>query len=340
MPTIQDVAYLAGVSSATVSRVINGSDKVSEKVKSKVQDAIEKLNYTPNSLGLYLRSSSTKSLLFLIQEEIILDYKFITGINSAAFEHGYNVVMAMMNGSPELEADFLRRVKNRLYDGVIFCMNPYNSKELHDMFEDFPCVFASTTAGDFIPSFSIDHEQAAYEATNSLIRSGCREISLFAIEEYTNRHGKTKKNTDDLLHIKGYRRALEANGIAFREELIIQSSFSYEGSRQSLIKLLSEEHPADAVLCTHEQQAFACISAAKELGISVPQELSVLCFNVSNICEIYNPRISTVSQPWYDIGYEAVSALINNISNPGAGIYGPCLLPHSIIQRDTTRPST
>ena len=118
MITIQDVARLAEVSTATVSRVMNGSDKVSDKTKNKVQEAIKKLNYTPNNLGLYLRSSSTKSLLFLIQQEITLDYQFISGINNAAIEHGYNVVIAMINGNAEMEAEFLQRVKNRLYDGV------------------------------------------------------------------------------------------------------------------------------------------------------------------------------------------------------------------------------
>ena len=178
MITIQDAARLAEVSTATVSRVMNGSDKVSDKTKEKVQEAIKKLKYTPNNLGLYLRSSSTKSLLFLIQQEITLDYQFISGINNAAIELGYNVVIAMINGNAGMEAEFLRRVKNRLYDGVIFCMNPYSKKELHDIFESFPCVFAYVSAGDYIPSFSIDHEQAAYEATESLIRSGCRTIGI------------------------------------------------------------------------------------------------------------------------------------------------------------------
>lgn len=302
MKTIEDVASLAGVSTATVSRVLNGTATVSEKTRKKVEDAVKKCNYHANMLGSGLRSRTTKTVLCIISTIVNSFYaKVIKGIEDVAEANGYKVLIGTNYDMGEREDSYLTLVRNRLADGVILMRPSVDKEALKALAASFPvvqCDCPSECAG--IPSVSIDNRAAAREMTQRLIACGHRKIALLRVPDgYTVAEER----------YKGYLEALEGAGIPFSEKLILNGNYGYRNAKSVVSDFLDTERP-DAIFALSDRMAVGALMAIREKGLSVPKDISLAGFDNIDLSYMVDPPLTTVSQNQSQMGREAMKKLL------------------------------
>ena len=183
MVTIKDVAKEAGVSVATVSRVLNGTDRVRSETVESVQRAIEKLNYHPNFLGRTLRRLETMKILVVLPTISNQFYsRVIRGIQTVAMQNGYHVMLVTTENDTEAETEYIEMVRRRLLDGIIFLFSSLTGQQIKRLSEECPVVVASETIPGLsgVSSVTIDNRKAGYDAANFLIQNGCKRIAYIS----------------------------------------------------------------------------------------------------------------------------------------------------------------
>ena len=331
MAKIEDVAKLAGVSTTTVSRVLNRSGYVAESTRKAVDAAIEMLNYVPNNLGRALRRSETNCIILFSQLNVSYSSRFLDGINSVAEENGYSVMSCVTNGSKALERDLISRAENKLVDGIIFVANDFSTREFMEMNRKFPLVLSSSFRGEGIPCVSIDQEQAGYDTAVCLLRTGRRRIAMVGLDPSVHAN-----YLDDQLRLRGYQRALDSYGIPYDPALVFSSSFNYDGGYAVADHILAADVKPDGLICTQDSMALGCLNAILDKGIRVPEDISVITIDCSDMCELSRPRITAIAQPWYEIGRASVQAILDQKAQGAAYLPRPVLLEHSLIRREST----
>ncbi|MBE7025260.1 MAG: LacI family transcriptional regulator [Ruminococcaceae bacterium] len=303
MTTIEDVARMAGVSTATVSRVLNGTAIVSAKTEKKVRNAIKTCHYHANMLGSGLRSRSTKTVLCIVSTISNSFYaKVIKGIEDEAEANGYRVLVGTNYDSEEREDSYLTLVRNRLADGVILMRPSISDAALGDLAASFPvvqCDCPSRLAS--IPFVSIDNRKAAREMTERLIASGHRKIALLRVPDgYAVAEER----------FKGYRDALEGAGIPFSDELVLEGNYGYRNAKEVVSAFLETERP-DAIFAFSDRMAAGAMAAAREKGLSVPEDISLAGFDNIDLSYMMDPPLTTVSQNQYRMGVMAMQKLLS-----------------------------
>lgn len=329
MATIKDVAKKAGVSVATVSRVINGGDTVKEETKKQVLAAVSELNYSPNLLGRDLRRLETKKILVLLNTISNQFYsQVVKGIEEKAREEGYVVMVCMTHGEPEIEESYIELLKTRLVDGAVFLTTEQDGKYLSETLKGASVVQACEPDSDFdTPTVSIDNEKAAFEAVNFLIEKGHRDIAFFGAGEIYS---------SSRLREEGYRRAMSAAGLSVDEEKVINEGFSVNAGIRATDRLLSKGAVPKAIFCISDSVAAGAIRRLAEKGYKVPGDVSVMGFDNTQISQIYIPAITTTKQPQYEIGRAAMELLLNKIQNTKQKNRS-VILEHEIIVRDSVK---
>lgn len=337
LATIKDVAALAGVSVATVSRVINGDDVVLSSTKEQVLKAISALNYSPNLLGRNLRRLETKKILVMLNTISNQFYsRVVKGIEECARNDGYTVMVCMTHGDKELEKEFFTLLRTRLVDGAVFLTAETNGDILTGMLNGLPVVQACEPKTDFLtPSVSIDNEKAAYEAVLYLLKNGHKKIAYF---------GATGIYSSSTLREKGYKKAILENCGELNESLILSEGFSFNSGIRAAKKLMQNDKAnfPTAVFCVSDSCAAGAIKTFFEHGIKTPQDISVMGFDDTQISQIYIPSITTTRQPQYELGYTAMNLLLERIKANSkaelkANIFKNIILPHEIVIRDSVR---
>lgn len=307
MTTIEDVARVAGVSTATVSRVLNGTATVSEKTEKKVRDAVKKCNYHANMLGSGLRSRTTKTVLCIISTMVNSFYaKIIKGIEDEAEKSGYRVLIGTNYDLAEREDSYLTLVRNRLADGVILMRPSISDEALSEMAAAYPVVQCDCPSQNAkIPSVSIDNRAAAKEMTARIIACGHKKIAaLRAQDGYVVAEER----------FKGYCEALEEAGIPFSEKLVLEGNYGYRNAKEVVGTFLETEKP-DAIFCFSDRMAAGAMAAIREKGLSVPGDISVAGFDNIDLSYMMDPPLSTVSQNQYRMGTLAMRKLLSQIRN-------------------------
>lgn len=301
MATIEDVAAHAGVSIATVSRVLNNTYGVSQSKRDKVEEAVKALNYQPNVLGRNLRRSEPKMILVVCTEVI---NEAMSGIQDVASELGYDVILSYAGKNRE-GVDSIKFLQSGMVEGAIFLNLIFKEEELITLSNRLPVV----QCGEYvdIPSsylVACNDEKAAYELTCHLIQTGRRRIGFVAYETSgTDPHFSQDRE-------KGYRRALLEHGIAYDASLRMAGDFSYDSGLEAARQFLAMENRPDAVVCTQDNMAAGCISAFRKAGIAVPEDIAVTGFDNTDIAEICDPQITTIAQPFYEIGRETMRLMV------------------------------
>lgn len=323
MANINEVAKLAGVSVATVSRVLNNNYMVSDEKKQKVLEAVKELDYQPNTYAKNLRQSENKMILVVctIMMEHALD-----GIKDAAQQAGYDVIVDYI-GFRDPKSNALKFLQSGLVGGVIFLNVLHYDDELVRVMKEYPNVMC----GEFISrsnstSVSIDDEKASYEMTDYLIKQNKKRIAFIGLAD------EFKFAID---RERGYKRALFDNEFQIDSKLIIKGEYSFESGIEAARKLLELENRPDAVFCAQDMIAAGVIEHFKENNINVPKDIIVAGFDNHEFSEMIRPRITTVAQPFYEIGRESARALISiirNEDNTGKRIY----LNHELYIREST----
>lgn len=328
MITIQDVANAAGVSVATVSRVLNNHPSVSSKTREKVQKVIRELNYQPNLLGRSLRRSETKMILVLLQNISNPFYsKVVKGIEDIGYKNGYHIMLCNTDSDPAKEHVYLKLLKNRLVDGAVFLAPVLTDQELTNIGENY-CVVQCCEYKEHaqVPSVSIDNVAAAYKATYHLISLGHKRIGFI--------NGNSGLISESLRE-EGYKKALCDSGIEFDPHLVRYDSYGYRGGLRATKEFLSMEDPPTAIFAVSDIIAIGAIKEAKESGLRVPKDLAVVGFDDTGIAAMYDPALTTISQPRYDLGRVTMEILMERIRNNNID-HKRIFLEHNLVVREST----
>jgi LacI family transcriptional regulator len=302
--TIRDVAELAGVSAATVSRVINGRPEVSEPVREAVLKVVREHGYTGGRQagGNGLRSGLVGVTLPLIHHSYFS--VILSGVSEAFYEHDIPMVLCPTMHQHDREVTLLQRLRQGTTDGAILILPEESHEELaalHEQGYPFVIVDPNTQPDERVPTVSASHLSGAREATEHLLKLGHRRIAAvtgpggwIATEE----------------RLRGYRGALGEAGITPDPALQIESDFSTSGGRQAMQTLLALPDPPTAIFAFNDMLAIGLIQAARQHELRVPEDISVVGFDDTFEASIVQPALTTVRQPLAEMGRMAVAQLV------------------------------
>ncbi len=311
MVTIKDVAKKAGVSIMTVSRVINGKSNVREDTREKVLKAIEELGYVPNSMARSLVIKKTATIGLVISD--VTNPFFTTvarGVEDTAITKHFTVILCNTDENPEKESMYVEVLARNRVDGVIFTSASGKKNPLKSLFiKKIPLVLIDRTIEGLedVDVVRGDSVLGAYLLTKHLIELGHRRIGIIV-------GSKTISTAVD--RIEGYKRALKEFDIPIDESLIKindKSKFSKEDGYRLTKELLDMENPPTAIFGGNNLMAVGAILAIRELGLSIPEDISLVSFDdIESLSEVY-PFLTVVKQPAYTMGVIATELLIRRI---------------------------
>lgn len=328
MATINDVAKHAGVSVATVSRVINGNAKVSPETITKVKQAIAELDYRPNLLGRALRKTRSERILVLLPNIANPFYaEIVKGIEDVANKNGYSIMLCNTDSDLDREKKYIKMLKSHLADGAILMASELTSEELTELSQEIPIIqCCEYKVGLPITHVSIDNEMAAFKAVNHLIGLGHKRIAFI---------GANNQFLSSTLRKEGYIRALEEAGIDYNPAYCGYGDYSYKSGFRVMKYLLSLDPRPTAVFCISDLMAVGAIRSAMEENLHVPEDLAVCGFDNVYFARMFKPTLTTVSQPMYDLGCVAMEVLLKAIESKDLETMH-YILEHELIVREST----
>ncbi|MGL5635084.1 MAG: LacI family DNA-binding transcriptional regulator [Sarcina sp.] len=303
--SIKDVAREAGVSIATVSRVLNDIDVVNEETKKKVQEAIKKLGYRPNIVARSLKTQRTRTIGIIVPDISSQVYpEIVRGAEDVANIYKYNVMLCNSDCDGEKEKEYLRVLKEKMVDGVLYMSSSLEEDTLNLINElDIKTILVETINKDnALPSVSIDNIGAAYESTKYLLEKGRKNIGFIGISE-------NEKNAWGMRY-KGYEKALLENGKEVKVSSCFFDTLKIKSGKKGVEAILSKDSKIDGIVCASDEVAMGAINALRERGIKVPEDISVIGFNGIDMARNFYPTITTIEQPMYDMGSVAMRMLI------------------------------
>ncbi|MGG1691812.1 LacI family DNA-binding transcriptional regulator [Heyndrickxia ginsengihumi] len=329
MVRIADVAKMANVSTATVSRVISNAGTVKKETANKVLEAIDKLNYKPNVLARQLRRLETQTILVVIPDITNTFFSnVLRGIESVATAYGYQVLLGDAQNIVERERSYLDNLGQRKADGVILLTARTDQKVLEELSEQYPVVLACEYyEGSNLPTVSIDNISSARKATEYLISLNHKKIA------HISGPLKVVVGRDRL---KGFHQAMAHHGLPIESLLVQEGDFSYESGFNLMKKLLMLDEIPTAVFAANDEMAMGAIKAAKAKGIRVPDDLSVIGFDDIKFASIFEPALTTIAQPTFEIGKKAMELLLKLINNEELE-KDQFMLADKLIVRDSCR---
>lgn len=330
--SISDIARICGVSKATVSRVINNkSTGVGENTKKRVQKVIEELNYRPSMLARSVATSHSGLIGLVIPDISSLFYpEIISGVNNYLSAHGYSIILANTDYSTEKERIQLLSMVDKRVDGVILCSGVSNEDFLSDYRQyNIPLASIGRMYDNYLCDISIsgDNVKGARFAVRHLIGTGNKRIAL--LSGNADVAGTRQR-------IQGYREALEEAGIAFDPALIYNGEYSIASGIEMTQRILADKKDFTAVLAGSDLIAIGVIKALKRAGIDVPGQVEVMGFDNISLSEIFEPQLSTISKPHYDMAVEISRKLYRMINGKKNDIAHFVVEPQLIV-RETTK---
>lgn len=336
IPTIRDVAREAGVSTTTVSHVLNrvATARVKEATRLRVEEAASRLGYTPNKLASGLRRQRSQTIGLLSDRIATTPYagQIILGAQETAAELGWVVMLYSTGEDAKLEQREIMALHEHRVDGVLYATWYHHQVELAPELERFPlalvdCFSDSSTVPAVVP----DEYRAGYEATREMLDHGHRRIGFV-------------NNTDDVPatsgRLAGYQQALADMGVPFAPDLVATDVSETLGGYRTALRLLNQPQRPTAIFSYNDRMAMGIYRAARELGLDIPRDLSIISIdNQTIIAEGLYPGLTTMALPHYEMGAWGVRRLIEQITGAPeeqAGADGwPYLLPCPIVRRES-----
>ena len=333
--TLKQIARELGVSVSTVSKALNGSPEISEPTKQRVQEYAKLKNYKPNVIGLNLKNRSTKTIGVLIPNILNSFFaKVFSGIEKVADEKGYKVITCITNESIEKEINALEMLSNGTIDGFILSISEESQKlQKFNHFttiinEGTPIVMFDRIADEVnCDKVIVDDYESAMNATEYLIKSGCKKIALLsAIDNLSV--GK--------LRAQGFYKALENNGIKVDEKLVILEN-NNEDFNKKIGGFFIKNKP-DGVFALDEHASVTAMKLGIQNGYKIPQDLSIIGFADGVWSRRMTPSLSTVSQHGPEIGELAAQLLIEKLESKEEVVtFTTTTINTELRQRDSTK---
>jgi LacI family transcriptional regulator len=307
MANIYEVAELAGVSLATVSRVINPGAKVSDKTRQKVLAAMEELGYKPNSIAQSLATRSSNAVGVLVSEL----YGPFFGAMLSAIEQTFKaagkfVLVAAGHNNEAQEREAIRFLMSRNCDALIVHVEALPDKFLvdHDHDKTPIIIMNRKVRGLADRCFSLNNELGGYLATQSLLRRKHRRIAYIS---------GPLDWVDARQRLAGHKRALDEAGVKFDERLLYEGDYHETGGQDALNALFSKQIPFTAVVCANDGMAAGAMAAAHERGLELPRELSIVGFDDAPISRYVYPKLTTVHYPIADMAEMAARWVLKHV---------------------------
>jgi DNA-binding LacI/PurR family transcriptional regulator len=310
--TIYDIAKELDITAASVSRALNNNPKISESTRKLVLETAAKMNYKQNRLALALRSGKSNNVGVIVPR---IDSNFfasiIRGIEEELYSVGYHIIICQTHEDAKIESDNINTLLNAQVDGILMSIsnviNENNDIMKRVVDKNVPLIFFDRKKHiDGVSSVTIDDFEGGYLATKQLIDEGCSRIAHFtgdqSLEIFQNR-------------TKGYKKALEDNGILFDPNYIFQIKSNVDAGRLAMEQLLSLENPPDALFSTSDFAALGAIQVLKEKGIKIPEEFCVFGFGNEPFTKFMELSISSVDQSPLEMGKMAAKVFLEQINN-------------------------
>lgn len=308
MATMKDLAKLAGVSTSTVSHVINKTRFVSDEIAERVNKAAEELNYAPSALARSLKMNRTKTLGMLVTTSTNPFFgEVVKGVERNCYQQGYNLILCNTEGDHERMKASINTLLQKRVDGIILMCSTLIGERIDefDRYPDIPVVVM-----DWGPMlFSSDKIQdnsltGGYLATKHLIEHGHTQIGC--ITGPLNHHQAQ-------MRYEGYKRALRECELEINPDWVIESDFECQGGYDSFNKLFEKNTLPTALFVSNDMMAMGVINAANEHNLNIPQDLSLVGYDDVYIAKFMSPALTTIHQPKYRLGEAAVKTLLKKI---------------------------
>ncbi|EGR0467068.1 LacI family DNA-binding transcriptional regulator [Vibrio cholerae] len=311
MATMKDIARLAGVSTSTVSHVINKSRFVSDEIAERVNNAAQQLNYAPSALARSLKMNRTKTIGMLVTTSTNPFFgEVVKGVERSCYHQGYNLILCNTEGDNQRMKASINTLLQKRVDGLLLMCSTLEGERLDvfDRYPDIPVVVMDwgpiLFASDKIQDNSL---QGGYMAAKHLIECGHREIGCIT--------GPLIRHQAQMRY-EGYKRALAEAGIAINPDWIVESDFECEGGYQAFEKLYERGKLPSALFVSNDMMAMGVIQAASQRGLRVPDDLSLIGYDDVHIAKFMTPALTTIHQPKYRLGKAAIDTLLYRLENP------------------------
>ena len=332
MPTIYEVARRAGVSTATVSRVLSRPDVVAEETRRRVMQAVDTLGYTPNSAAKHLRTLRSGKLLVTVPDISNPFFALILqGIEETAQREGYAVLLGDTQHDEQREEGYASMLRRKEADGLIF-LGHRLPRAAAGLIESRGGIAPVVNGCEFnpdlgVPSVHIDNTTAAGDAMEHLYGLGHRRIGVVTGPLVSPLSRDRLRGATERARTRG----------AERDVIIMHGDFSIESGSHAAERLLTRRERPTAIFCFNDEMAIGVRHVARGLGIAVPGDLSIVGFDDIRFARFVDPPLTTVAQPMREIGERTVRLLLE-IVNGTMVMPVSMTLPHSLVVRESTAP--
>jgi LacI family repressor for deo operon, udp, cdd, tsx, nupC, and nupG len=332
--SIKDVARIAGVSIATVSRCVNTPERVKAKTRKIVQDAIKQTGYSPNTLAQSFRRGKTHVIMVVLPS---VGDPFFTGvmqgIRQIATKNNYSLLINETQFNTMTADEIGAMVVSRQADGIVLLasMSPFGTEVLSERNQRaLPIVVGCETISadlEGYPSVHIDNVAAATEATDHLILLGHKKIAFM----YGQPDSLLTRDREN-----GYRATMQKAGLKVLDGWVVAGNLSIEGAAKATTDLLNHEQKPTAIFCANDEMAIGCMHTIQQTGLNVPADISVIGFDDTRYAAVTQPGLTTIRQPAEEIGICVMQRLLHEIEHGRSKMSEPELLPHQLIVREST----
>lgn len=313
--TLKDIADKLNLSISTVSRAVNNKTYVKEETRKRVLEALEEYNYVPNEIARSLKLQSTKTIAVIIPDICETFFgEIIKGIDKVVSPKGYSIIVADTNENSENEKNYLEMFRQKRIDALVYATVDLSGLPIKKYLPNLITVFIDNIPNlKDIDSVTIDNEQASRLAVEYLLEEGHRQIAAII--------GSVKETTG-YARREGYLRTLKENGVEVDEMLIQYGNYKEDdgfGCMESLIQNKAA-HPFTAVYVTSEKMTFGAIKAIREYGLRMPDDISLVGFDVQDKAQLINPSITSIRQPENMIGNRVGELLLRRLQEKDRGV--------------------
>ena len=305
---IKEIAKKAGVSVATVSRVLNHPESVAPDTKERIMNVMEESEYTPNWFARGLNFNKTNTIGLLIPNILNPSYmETAKGVEDVAHQRDYTVLLCNAENDIKKERRYVDSLLKRKVDGVVLVSSLLENEDVEGIRkQDIPVVLIGENRGDImdVPIVRIDCQGAAYKAVRHLIDIGYKDIAVI--------YGTTPAKENER-KIEGYKQALAEEGIPEREEYIQEAPNTIEGGYIAAKRLIDMKKRPRAIFTSSDLLAFGAIDAMKDHGIRVPEEVAFVGFDNIRMSNLIDPKLTTVEKPMHKMGVVGARLLFDII---------------------------
>nr|WP_194733689.1 LacI family DNA-binding transcriptional regulator [Pseudomonas fluorescens] len=307
---MDDVASRAGVSTSTVSHVLNGTRKVSPATVQAVQRAIQALGYIPNTLARSLARSSTSTIGVAISA--LSNHYFsetVHAIETECAKHGYMMLFVDTHDDPEQELRVVTALHHRRVDGIVLAPSNGSMALEYLQANEIPAVLVDRMMSEQFDQVGVENAQPTQALIEHLVAHGHRRIAFIA--------GRAGFSTTDE-RVAGYKAALQAAGLVFDAQLLVNGGSNTEPARQATVQLLRLAAPPTAIMAGNNLMTLGAMQALREVQIEVPGQMALVGFDDFDWADFFVPRLSLIAQPVQALGARAVDLLLQRMASPSS----------------------